>query len=204
MAIVISTLKNWAKKILPEETYQEIRWWLGITQRPPEHIAWRMMKSYAKKFGIRVFVETGTFRGDTTWALKNTFDEIHSIELSVPIFKKAKERFAAHKHIHLYQGDSGEMLPVVLNLLNEPAMFYLDGHWCGSDTAKADINTPIVAELEHVLNHKIKNHLILIDDARLFGEEEDYPTIVEIESFVKKLNPALHVEVCNDRIVIHT
>ena len=52
-------------------------------------------------------------------------------------------------------------------------------------TAKADIDTPIVEELKAVFQHPIKNHVILIDDARLFVGADDYPTIEGLKEIVK-------------------
>ena len=40
-----------------------------------------IIKEYAKRFGLRIFVETGTHMGVTVNAVKDTFDEIYSIEL---------------------------------------------------------------------------------------------------------------------------
>jgi hypothetical protein len=52
--------------------------------------------------------------------------------------------------------------------LQEPALFWLDGHYSGVDTGKDELDTPVSAELEAILGSPVKGHVILIDDARCF------------------------------------
>jgi hypothetical protein len=48
-------------------------------------------------------------------------------------------------------------------------LFWLDGHFCGGVSAHGDKGTPILEELNLILSHRVKEHVILIDDARLFN-----------------------------------
>ena len=96
-----------------------------------------------------------------------------------------------YPHINILRGDSSKVLPIILSKIDKPALFWLDGHYSAGITAKGDLNTPILKELKLILNHKIKKNIILIDDARCFVGKDDYPTIAELESFVKKINPNL-------------
>jgi hypothetical protein len=199
--IMNTTLKNGAKKLLPHNLYEGIKWRLGITLRPPEIFGYRMRRELGKKHGFNVFIETGTYYGETLWAVKNVFREIHSVELNEPLYEKAKIRFASVQNVHLHLGDSTVVLPQILTNIHEPALIYLDGHWCGDHTAKGETNTPIQKELGDVLNHPYK-HGIVIDDARLFNGTEDYPTLEEVREFVQKIRPEVAVNVVNDKIVI--
>jgi hypothetical protein len=189
------------KSVVPDPVYREVRWWIMRYAPPPEHVKRRTMRNYIRRYGLKVFVETGTFRGDTTFALRNMFDTVHTIELSVPLYQAAKKRFAHYPNIHLYQGDSAKVLPEIVAKLTQPAFFYLDGHWCGLDTAKTDTNTPILDEVECVITQPLR-HIIFIDDARLFIGEDDYPTIPKVTDFVQKLDPTRDVQVWNDMIII--
>lgn len=58
-------------------------------------------------------------------------------------------------------------------------------------------------ELKSIFSHKIKNHVILIGDARCFTGQEDYPTIIALKEFVMKNRPNWVFEVRNDIIRIH-
>jgi hypothetical protein len=145
---------------------------------PPGFIKQQVAKDYAKRFHLRVFVETGTFQGDTVDAVKHVFDEIYSIELGMELYQNAKTRFAGIKHITIIQGDSGEILNEVLAHVDRPCLFWLDGHYSGGTTAKGELHTPIEKELSCIFGHSIASrHVILIDDARCFTGEHDYPTI---------------------------
>ena len=73
-----------------------------------------------------------------------------------------RKKFSKLTHINLIKGDSSEKLPEILKSLKEPALFWLDGHYSDEITAKGDLNTPIYNELTAILNHPIKNHVILM------------------------------------------
>ena len=60
----------------------------------------------------------------------------------------------------------------VLENLNETACFWLDAHSGAQQYAKGNQDVPLLTELEHIKNHSIKNHIIAIDDAHLFGERQ--------------------------------
>ena len=66
---------------------------------------------------------------------------------------------------------------------------------CGS-TAKGQVDTPIVQEMKCILNHKMaENHVTLIDDARCFTGENDYPTLETLERIIRKVRPSWTFEV---------
>jgi hypothetical protein len=169
---------------------REVRKWERAARpAPPPHlIKQEILKTYQKRFGLKVLVETGTHHGDMVEATKHVFDEIYSIELSFELFEKATARFQSDPHIHIIHGDSGEKLgPIVepiVDRIDRPALFWLDGHYSGGDTARGDKDTPIVEELHHILNAKEKRHVALIDDARCFGTEPSYPSIDELTAII--------------------
>ena len=153
------------------------------------------IKYYKNKFSINNFVETGTYIGDTLWSLKDGFENLVSIELSRVLYRRAKRRFSGIKKVKLINGDSGEEIEKILKKIKQPTLFWLDAHWSGGSTAMADKRTPIVRELEAILRHKIKNHVVLIDDADMFNGEFDYPAVLEVRKTVKKLAPRHSISV---------
>jgi len=146
------------------------------------------------------FVETGTFWGDMVYANKNVFRKIFSIELDQDLYEQAKKRFFNEAHISILQGASGEIIAKVLAEINEPCLFWLDGHYSEGVTAKGKLETPIRQELKHILNHRIQGHVILIDDARQFVGQNDYPKIAELRQLILGHNPGWVFEVKDDII----
>jgi len=54
--------------------------------------------------------------------------------------------------------------------------------------------------LDSIFNSKEFNHILLIDDARCFIGEGDYPTIDQLTEYVRSKNENYKVEVKNDII----
>jgi hypothetical protein len=164
----------------------------------------KTVKQYAKLFSIMTLIETGTYLGEMVEASKKTFDRIYSIELDSNLYEIAKQRFSKSRSIAIIKGDSGRVLPELLKSIESPCLFWLDAHYCsGASTSGGELITPIMKELECILNHSIKKHVILIDDARLFVGKDDYPTIEELERFILHINPNLVIRIENDIIRVH-
>lgn len=150
--------------------------WTKTREVPPPHpVKQQIVRSFGLLYGLRVLVETGTYLGTMIDAQKEYFDEIYSIELSKDLYERAKRKFK-QPHIHLMQGDSGELLGNIE--LNKPALFWLDGHYSGGVTALGSTVSPIFEELGHIKKSPHRN-VVLIDDARLF-DGGDYPTIDDV------------------------
>ncbi|HTY44456.1 MAG TPA: hypothetical protein VMD52_00470 [Patescibacteria group bacterium] len=175
----------------------------GRKMAPPNIIKRRVVKKYGKLFSLKVFIETGTLFGDTVDAVKNMFDRIFSIELDEELYEKAKKRFEKFGHISILQGDSGKVLPELLPTISEPCLFWLDGHYSSWGTAKGQLEAPIIMELTCILNHPVKNHVILIDDARLYIGKGDWPDIKEFKAKILDKYPDFVFEVEGDIIRIH-
>ena len=195
------TIYNLGRNVLE---WKKLLGWLisGRPDPPPPFVKQRIIKEYARKFGTEVMVETGTFFGDMVNATKHDFKEIFSIELDDMFFRRAKERFEPYGHIHILQGDSAEVLPKLLPTISKRALFWLDAHYSGGITAKADKETPIMQELGAIFAAKNQSPVILIDDTRCFGTG-DYPSLEEVKDFVFKLRPGWHFTVKSDIIRIH-
>lgn len=156
---------------------------------------------YIKRFSPGVFVETGTYKGKMVYAVMPHIKEIYSIELDEPHFERARSRFGPYPNIHILQGQSGEILPKVLESIGAPCLFWLDAHWSGGSTARGDLETPIIQEIRCILSHPLANkHVILIDDARCFVGENDYPALEVLKQFIISVHPDWLFEVKDDII----
>ena len=169
---------------------------------PPQLYKQQVITRYASRHRINVFIESGTYKGDTTYYCRNLFTKIYSIELDSSLFERATQRFEKYPYIKIVNGDSGEKIEEILKNVAEPCLFWLDGHYSEGITAKGDLNTPVLKELTHIFNHQCKSHVILIDDARCFIGKDDYPSIPELKNFIFSLNPDVEFYVEDDIIRI--
>lgn len=158
-------------------------------------------------FKIDVFVETGTNRAETAvWASKN-FERVFTIEANELFHQRALEAFGDRKNIQFLKGDSRVHIKSLLASLPEPAIFWLDAHWCGEDTFGKTEECPVVGELE-LLNTSEVNHIVLIDDARLFlapppppHEASHWPDIATICGLLSARATNRYVVVHHDVII---
>lgn len=174
----------------------------GKPAPPPHLVKQRTLEELAREFGLKVLVETGTFYGDMVRAMENKFDRIFSIELSPELHQRAQRRFRKSRHVELVCGDSADELGKIVARLDVPALFWLDGHYSAGVTAKGTKNTPILEELDHIFASAVPGHVIVIDDARSFGPEPDYPTLDELEKYVRARWPDAGFIVEHDSIRI--
>ena len=168
----------------------------------PHLVKQRVLQHYADRYRLRILVETGTYYGDMIEAMKGAFDRIYSIELGAKFYEKAKQRFKSDPHVELILGDSGRELGGVMREIGvEPALFWLDGHYLPG-SAQGDKDTPIYDELDQILDAPEAAHVIIIDDARCFGADPAYPTIVELEGYILARRANAHIGIEDDMIRI--
>jgi hypothetical protein len=170
---------------------------------PPPTVKAAIVKEYQRRFGLRVFVETGTFAGGMIDAVKGRFQRVLSIELDTGWHSRAVERFRNDTHVTLLMGDSALRLPEVLASLNEPALFWLDAHYSGPVTARGAIDTPIARELAAIRAHRGTGHVVLIDDMRDFQGRDGYPTVDELTAWIRQVDPGGVVDVRDDILRWH-
>jgi len=146
----------------------------------PEPIKRLTLQHYARRHGLRTFVETGTFRGETIEFMLPEMDELHSVELSDDLHIAAIRQFEGQTKVHLHKGDSAALLTVILDGLTKLALIWLDAHYSAKVTAHGPEETPIMAELRAVFRRSQAPHVILIDDAREFEDKSAYPALEEV------------------------
>ncbi len=208
----MQSLKKTLKKTIFYDIFIQMRKKIEVTRwaingrpvLPPDMVKCNTVKEYADKFKLRTFVETGTFLGQMIDETRENFDEIISIELDKDLFERAKNKFSGVKNITILQGDSGELLPKCIKEINRPILFWLDAHYSAGFTTKGNLSTPITREIKSILQHPLEaEHVILIDDARCFNGEDDYPTINELKQLIIDKNPKFILDVKEDIIRIH-
>lgn len=169
----------------------------------PHLIKQRTVREYAARYGTPRLVETGTYMGTMLAAVRTQFVSSDSIELDPYLATRAQRRFRRHRDVRIHAGDSGAVLPRVLEALTQPALFWLDAHYSGGITARGAVDTPVAQELRAILRHpQAAAHVILIDDARLFNGSEDYPELAALPELLRANGSAHQLSVSQDIIRI--
>lgn len=132
-------------------------------------------KENLEKYGNGdVFVETGTYLGETVDMVLATglYKTIHTIELNEQLWQDASKKYKGEERVTLWQGDSIDRLKTIVEMLSEPATFWLDAHASGNLVGGKSGGSPVLDELDIIASSPIKDHTIIIDDCRLFGSDE--------------------------------
>jgi hypothetical protein len=179
-----------------------LAWFINGMKIPPHPFyKVRVLNKLRKKYGLALFVETGTAGADTIIKLSNKFNRLYTIELNLTTYNLAKVRTKEIANIKCFQGDSGDVLTKIIPLLDKPTLYWLDAHYSGAGTAMGSLETPIINELKHILSRGKKGDVVVIDDARCFDGTHDYPTIKMLEEFISKYN-YLDLDIKRDMIII--
>jgi hypothetical protein len=176
---------------------------LGLPAPAPHAVKEAIVRAYARRYGTSILVETGTYFGDMVAAMQHDFEHIYSIELSQALFDRACMRFKGVPNVTLIQGDSSHAIKLVLEQLESPALFWLDGHWSSGVTARGNQDTPVRDEIAAILAAEDRQHVILIDDARCFGTDPAYPTVAELRELVVARWPDIEFSVEVDIIRVN-
>lgn len=152
-----------------------------------------LLREYGSLAALDVLIETGTNEGRTPLALMNSFRELHTIELDDVLYARAVTIFEPYLNVRCHHGDSRDVLPEVLASIDKPALVWLDGHYSGPGTAHGIESSPIREELR-ILFEDGRPHVILVDDARIFGggpehdlypHYEPYPTLQWVRQYAR-------------------
>ena len=175
----------------PDYWYWQLR---GRPIRTPHLLKQRTVREYGKKFSLRILIETGTYYGEMISAMKNYFDRIYSVEFDPALAHRAARIFARDLKIQILEGDSQQVLPALLKSLAQPALFWLDAGyygWAGLESDKRRLSV----ELESILRHPAKGHVILMDDAHGLDGKNGALTVPELKSRIESEFPGHKVEV---------
>lgn len=154
----------------------------------------------------RVFVETGSYRGDAIQqALEAGYEKIISIDIDQKNIDFCKRRFDPLGVIQLICGDSAECLWDAIRGINEPITFWLDSHFQlleGEDPG--DNPFPLLKELQQIARHPVKNHTILIDDILILTHPDvNNVTRKNIEAAIRIINPEYKISYVANPVVMN-
>ena len=176
-----NNFKNWKKR--------------NFNPPSPDFIKHQIIKNY--NLTNSIWIETGTYYGETTNVLSKITNKVVSIEADKRLFQLASNRFKNHKNVEIINGRSENILNEILkiNISMKNICLYLDAHLCsdhitGSNTyGEQDSGTPIMKEISIIENDIInrEKYVILIDDIRLFDKKfQNYSSKNELVIWCKK------------------
>jgi len=165
------------------------------------------IKNKYKSISFDTFIETGTHYGSTIFSLYPFFKELHTIELSENFYNICKQRSIDQniKNIVFHLGSSDILIQNLCKNIKKPLIFFLDSHWSKDNTAKGDVEVPLLNELESIKKRN-ENDILIIDDLRLFGtknpDDVDWSAIT-IENILKILDKNVFATMeFNDRYTV--
>ena len=168
-------------------------------------------------YNYPVFIETGTYMGETIFKVEKFFKQLHTIEIKPEFYNNAKNRYQGNK-ITFHLGDSSIKLIDICKTLNNNVIFFLDGHWSAGNTGRGNKDCPLYEELEAINNNLNNKAIIIIDDCRLFGlgpnttngKEVCNWEDISIDKILKLLKNRLDIHYTlpselnkNDRLILH-
>ena len=152
-----------------------------------------------------LWIETGTYYGETTKLLSKISKKTISIEADKNLFETSNKILKNFKNVEILNGKSEDLLDKVIskNLNFKNVCIYLDAHLCQDHLKNTktfgneDTATPILNELEIVSKYvsSFEKIVVLIDDIRLFkGKFQNYPDKNTLVNWCKENNFLWEIE----------
>ena len=152
-----------------------------------------------------LWIETGTYYGETTKLLSKISKKTISIEADKNLFETSNKILKNFKNVEILNGKSEDLLDKVIskNLNFKNVCIYLDAHLCQDHLKNTktfgneNTATPILNELEIVSKYvsSFEKIVVLIDDIRLFkGKFQNYPDKNTLVNWCKENNFLWEIE----------
>lgn len=149
-------------------------------------------KNLRQKYFCDYFLETGYYMGSgVDRAIHAGFEKIFSIEISsihVENGRKRHQDYITLGQVEIIQDDSRNLYETIKQFPTKRFLFFLDAHADQSFHHERSINCPVVEELEAIRKHPIKDHVILVDDMRLFRSQSAWARGIIIDKIIEELH----------------
>ena len=132
-----------------------------------------------------ILIESGTFKGEFTERARKWYKRVHTIEVVPDFFHTAQAKFEG-TNVICHLGDSPIVIQKLLTVIDEPVTFWLDAHYQGG-RQPSGTEKPLLRELAAIAGHHIKDHMIMIDDVRLFHLYDT--SVEEVRTVLLAINP---------------
>lgn len=146
-----------------------------------------LVPSILLKYRTGIFIETGSNVGHgIKAALEVGFETVYSIEAVFEHYESCVQDFGAMPNVFLRHGNSPMMLEDIVSKLEHQATVYLDAH--------SETSNPLLDELAVLAHAARRDHVLLIDDVRMFGSDEWFGlSQQQILQAVMRVNPAYRI-----------
>ena len=152
-----------------------------------------------------LWIETGTYYGETTKLLSKISKKTISIEADKDLFETSSKILKNLKNVEIVNGKSEDLLDQIIskNLNFKNICIYLDAHLCQDHLKNTktfgseNTATPILNELKIVTKYlaNFEKMVVLIDDIRLFqGKFQNYPNKNTLVNWCKENNFLWEIE----------
>tara|TARA_B100001057_G_scaffold399713_1_gene410692 strand:- start:2333 stop:2962 length:630 start_codon:yes stop_codon:yes gene_type:complete len=179
--------------------------WRARNFKPPSPDVIKHQVLVNNNLNDSLWIETGTYYGETTKLLSKISKKTISIEADKNLYETSYKKLKNFENVEILNGKSEDLLNKVIfeNLDFKNVCIYLDAHLCqdhvrniktfGSENSA----TPILNELEVVTKYikKFEKIVVLIDDIRLFqGDFQNYPNKNTLVDWCRKNNFLWEIE----------
>lgn len=150
--------------------------------RQPAHVYKPLLAAMiGLTLGKTIFVETGTFVGQSSYFVSRLFSEVLTVEASVDLALAARRLMEATntENVKVVQGASVDLLQNLSLEAGQSAVFFLDAHYSTGLTSRLFGACPLVDELT-IIFKRFDNPVIIVDDLRTMTGLGGYPSIAEI------------------------
>lgn len=150
--------------------------------RQPTHVYKPLLAAMiGLSLGKTVFVETGTFVGQSSYFVSRLFSEVLTVEASADLALAARKLMLATstENVKVVQGASVDLLHTMSLKTGQSAVFFLDAHYSTGLTSRLFGACPLVNELTIIFD-RFDDPVIVIDDLRTMTGLGGYPSIAEI------------------------
>ncbi|ORB72137.1 hypothetical protein [Mycobacterium scrofulaceum] len=205
---LIYTVLNWGrnkKSLEPTRRAAAFLWFRGeyLVATPPAVAKRRHLLRILNARKHRIFVEAGTYKGETAAYFMRHADQVISVELHDGLFAEAKRRFAKNPNVTLIHGDSLVEIPKIVANCSGPPLVFLDGHFSGAGTAEGAEMEPAESTLRRLADVAPAGTTVVIDDLRMFGSGlMGYPQLDAITAAARAAFPAALIRAGLDSIVV--
>jgi len=152
-------------------------------------------EQFRNRYGLDVFIETGTWHGVTTANAAPYFKTVYTIELSNELYDIASANLKSFVNVNPILGPSEIELEKLLKELGPiSSLVFLDAHYSCGDTAKGEIDPPLLNELVLLNDYIQKDTVIIVDDVRCFESKfitnpNGYPKLSDIKNYINSSYP---------------
>ena len=121
---------------------------------------------------IENFVETGTYKAETTLIAASYYKKVYTIEIHEQLYNESKKLASINNisNITFFLGDTLEKLHNIMPLVSKGSVFFIDAHISGIDSGWNSTNrVPIFEELDIILSYPLGPSVFIVDDSRLWN-----------------------------------